>query len=474
MDDEGRGTVQRMTQPRPRILIVGGGYVGLYTALRLQRKLRDGEATVTVVEPNSYMTYEPFLPECAAGSLEPRHVVVPLRRVLKKCRIVSGWVRRLSHERRLAHVEPIEGPGFDIPYDILVMCPGSISRTMPIPGLVDIGVGVKSVGEATYLRNKVISQMDAAASTDDEELRRRALTFLFVGAGYAGIETFAELADMAFDSCKWYPSIEPSDMRWVMVEASDHILPEVSPSLSLYTMEQLRHRGMEIHLNTRLSSIVGGHAVLDNGIEFDTDTVAWTAGVRAHPLIENGTDLPVDDHHRLKATAFLQVDGVEDAWTAGDGAAVPDLARGPGAFCGPTAQHAVRQARRLGSNVIAELRGRPLTPYEHANAGSVASLGLYKGVAEIYGVKVRGFPAWFMHRTYHVSRVPTLNRKSRVVADWTLALFFPRDIAALGALSTPRSAFVEAAGDWPRSEDAVWDEPVPRDSAIRRTPERAG
>ncbi|MGZ4620313.1 MAG: NAD(P)/FAD-dependent oxidoreductase, partial [Frankiaceae bacterium] len=315
-----------MTHPRPHILIVGGGYVGLYTALRLQRKLRDGEATVTVVEPHSYMTYEPFLPECAAGSLEPRHVVVPLRRVLRKCRIVSGWVRRLSHERRLAHVEPLEGPAFDLAYDILVMCPGSISRTLPIPGLQEIGVGVKSVGEATYLRNQVISQMDAAASTDDEAIRRRALTFLFVGAGYAGIETFAELADMASDACKWYPSIQSPDMRWVMVEASDHILPEVSSSLSLYTLEQLRHRGMEIHLSTRLTSIVDGRAVLDNGIEFDTDTVAWTAGVRAHPLIENATDLPVDDKHRLKATAFLQVDGVEDAWTAGDCAAVPDLA----------------------------------------------------------------------------------------------------------------------------------------------------
>lgn len=434
------GTVGSMAKhARPHILIVGGGYVGMYTALRLQRKLREGEATITVVEPNSYMTYQPFLPEAAAGNLEPRHVVVPLRRLLSKCRILNGVITKVDHGQRVAQVQPIEGPEQTLSYDILVMCPGSIARTLPIPGLAEIGIGFKTVAEAVYLRNHVIARMDAAASNSDAEMRRRALTFVFIGGGYAGIEALAELEDMARDACKNYRDIEPADMRWVMVEATGRILPEVSESLSLYTVEQLRHRGIEVLLETRVNSLTDGHVVLSNGDEFDTDTVVWTAGVRPHPVLQS-TDLPLDDKHRLKATAFLQVDGVEDAWTSGDSAAVPDLSKNdPAATTGPSAQHAVRQAKRLADNILADMRGLPLRPYEHRYAGSVASLGLHKGVAEVYGVKLRGLPAWFMHRTYHVSRVPTLNRKTRVIADWTLDLFFPREVVSLGALQDPRS-----------------------------------
>jgi NADH dehydrogenase len=209
--------------------------------------------------------------------------------------------------------------------------------------------------------------------------------------------------------------------------------------MALYTVEQLRHRGIEMALSTRVTSLVDGHVELSNGDEFDADTVVWTAGVRPHPMLQS-TDLPLDDKHRVTCTAFLQVAGVEDAWAAGDSAAVPDLSVDePGATTGPSAQHAVRQAKRLADNIIAELRGEPLRPYEHRYAGSVASLGLHKGVAEIYGIKLRGFPAWFMHRTYHVARVPTLNRKSRVIADWTLDLFFPREIVSLGTLQDPRA-----------------------------------
>jgi NADH:ubiquinone reductase (H+-translocating) len=429
----------------PRILIVGGGYVGMYTALRLQHGLRRDEATITVVDPQSYMTYQPFLPEAAAGNLEPRHLVVPLRKVLKRCEILNGRIASINHAKRTARFEPSEGGGRDLTYDVLVLAPGSIARTMPIPGLAEQGIGFRTVAEAIYLRNQVLSRLDLAASTDEKKLRQRALTFVFIGGGYAGIEAIAELEDMARDALRFYNGLTEKDMRWVMVEASRRILPEVSEDMADYTVRELEKRGIEVLRNTKVESMVDGHVVLSDGSSFETDTIVWTAGVRAHPLLE-ATDLPLDKAKRLKCRADLRVDGVDGAWSAGDSAAVPDLSKDdPAALCGPTAQHAVRQAKRLGDNLVASLRDQEIHDYKHAYAGSVASLGLHRGVAEVYGVKLRGLPAWWMHRTYHVTRMPTLNRKVRVIADWTLALFFRREIVSFGSFADPRRDFEEAA-----------------------------
>jgi NADH dehydrogenase len=435
------------------VLIVGGGYVGMYTALRLQRKLRRdikrGDVEITVVDPKSYMTYQPFLPEAAAGNLEPRHVVAPLRQVLPRVRVLNGQVVRVDHARhrvavRLVGAELTRDGTRELGYDILVMAAGSISRTLPIPGLAERGIGFKTVGEAIYLRNHVLAQLDIAASTEDPALKRRALTFVFVGGGFAGVEALAELEDMARGALKYYPGVRSEDLRWVLVEATDHILPEVGPDMGKWTVEALRRRGMEVKLETLLKSAEDGHIVLSDGDSFDAGTLVWTAGVKPHPVGGAG-DLPVDEKARLKATAELTLEGLDDVFAAGDNAAVPDLTR-PGEFCAPNAQHAVRQARRLADNIIATLRGKPLRPYRHAYAGSVASLGLHKGVAQIYGVKVRGWLAWFIHRTYHLSRIPTFNRKVRVVLDWTLALFFRREIVSLGVLQRPREQFELAAG----------------------------
>ena len=212
----------------PHILIVGGGYVGMYTALRLQKRMRRNEARITVVDPQNYMTYQPFLPETAAGSLEPRHVVIPLRKVLRRCRVLTGLVTSIDHAGRTATVLPLEGPEDRITYDQIVVAPGSVVRTLPIPGLAETGIGFKTVGEAIYLRNHVLSRLDYAASVTDAEHRRRALTFVFVGGGYAGIEAFAELEDMARYATRYYDNVTPDDMRWVLIEATGRILPEVS------------------------------------------------------------------------------------------------------------------------------------------------------------------------------------------------------------------------------------------------------
>lgn len=443
------------TPPRTRILVVGGGYVGMYTALRLQRKLRADEAEVTVVSPEPYMTYQPFLPEAAAGSISPRHVVVPLRRVLDKCRIVIGEAQRIDHSKRTATVTTLateeEGTGAtEIEYDELVLAPGSISRTLPIPGLADYGIGFKTVEEAIGLRNHVIEQMDIASSTRDPALRDAALTFVFVGGGYAGVEALGELEDMARYAARYYHNIKPEDMKWVLVEASDRILPEVGPEMGVYTVRELRRRNIDLRLETRLESCENRVAVLSDGARFPTRTVVWTAGVKPHPIL-NASDLPKNERGRLACTSFLTVEGVEHAWAAGDAAAVPDItAPEPGRECAPNAQHALRQAKALADNLVAALRGEVLTEYAHKYAGSVASLGLHKGVAHVYGRKLKGYPAWFMHRAYHLSRVPTFNRKMRVLAEWTLSGLFKREIVSLGSLEHPRAEFELAAGGGPK------------------------
>ena len=431
---------------RPVVLIVGGGYVGLYTALRLQKRLSHGRAEVIVVDPQPHMTYQPFLPEAAAGSVEPRHVVVPLRRTLPRCRVVTGAVTDLSHADKRARIAPLVGEPYELRYDVLVMAAGSVARTLPIPGLAEHGIGFKNVGEAIYLRNHVLARLDAASSTDDPEVRRRALTFTFVGGGYAGVEAFAELEDMAhYAITHYYPRLSPADMRWVLVEAMGRILPEVDLDMAAWTVKQLTARGMDVRLNTRLESVSDCHVRLSDGDEFDSDTLVWTAGTKPNPMLTQ-TDLPVDERGRVVCEPTLQVRGVPDAWSAGDLAAVPDLTKEtPGATTAPNAQHAVRQAKQLADNIVATLEGREPEPYRHAYAGSVASLGLHKGVAQVYGVKLKGWPAWFMHRTYHVSRVPTFNRKARVVADWTMAALFRREIISLGQLQDPRREFVQAA-----------------------------
>jgi NADH dehydrogenase len=291
----------------------------------------------------------------------------------------------------------------------------------------------------------VLSRLDFASSTEDPQARRRALSFTFVGGGYAGVEALAELEDMARYACRYYPNLDASDMRWVLIEAADRIMPEVSVGLSAYTADRLRERDIDVRLDTRLSSAVGGRIVLSDGESFDADTLVWTAGVKAHPLAAL-SGLPVDDKGRLPCNANLTVRGAAGVFSAGDTAAVPDLSKDdPNALCGPSAQHAVRQAAVLAENLVHTILGQPLKDYKHAYVGSVASLGLYRGVAELYGVKVRGPLAWFFHRSYHLSRVPTFNRKVRVLADWTAALFFPREVVSLGQLQSPRRDFEKAS-----------------------------
>jgi NADH dehydrogenase len=443
---------------------VGAGHVGLYAALRLSKKLNQRAAEVIVVDPQPHMTYQPFLPEAAAGNISPRHSVVPLRRELRKCTVISGEVSRIEHARKVAVVEPIIGPPREVAYDDIIVAPGSVSRTLPIPGLREHGIGFKTIGEAIYLRNHVLDRLDVAAATTDPQTRREALTFVFIGGGYAGIEALAEMEDMARSALRYYPELKPDDMHWVLVEATQRVLPEVDRDMGAYTVQQLLKRGLDIRLDTRLESCVDGVVKLSDGESFRAGTIVWTAGVKPSPML-NQTDLPRDDRGRVTCLPTLQVvdaDGrvVEGAWSAGDCAAVPDLTGPPGALCSPSAQHAVRQAVRMADNIRLVMAGKAPVDYKHKHAGSVASLGLHKGVAQVYGIKLTGFPAWFMHRTYHMSRIPSLNRKVRVLADWTLALLLRREVVSLGQLHHPREEFTEVTPLVAAPKEA--GEPVPK------------
>ena len=446
----------------PRVVIAGGGYVGFCTARALRSRLGTDQVEIAIIDPRPYMTYQPFLPEVAAGSIQPRHVIASHRRSLAGCTILTGSVAGIDHASRTVTIAPPvpgstheEGAPYQIGYDHLVLALGAEARTLPIPGLAEQALGFKQVEEALALRNRVLSRIEDAASTWDAERRRRLLTFVFVGGGFAGVEAIAELEDMARALVATVDSVEQADVRFILVEGSRRILPELTEELSGYGLEQLRERGIDVRLNTFLNSCVDGHVVLSDGTEFDADTIVWTAGVKAAPVLQTASDLPIDARGRVTALPTLQVarDGapVEGAWAAGDCAAVPDLtSEDPEATCAPTAQHAVRQAKLLADNLVAVLaagdeNGVPLKSYAHANLGTVASLGIGKGVARIMGRDLRGFTAWTAHRGYHVYAMPTLNRKVRIMMDWLAAVVFRRDLASFGSVAAPGAAFAQAA-----------------------------
>jgi NADH dehydrogenase len=424
-----------------RILVVGAGFAGLYAALGMKRLVPAGHR-ITVVNPENFMQYQPFLPEVASGTIDPRAVVVPLRRVLRHCEVVIGEVVRLDHEARVATVRVPDGRERAQPYDIVVLAAGSRSRVLPIPGLAEHGVGFKTVQEAIYLRNRVLSRLDVAAETEDPERRRGALTFVFVGGGFAGVEALGELEDLSRDAIESYPMLHASQMRWVLVEVAGAILPELGDDLAGYAQDRLLERGIEIVLHTRLESAEGGLIHLSDGQTFPADTLVWTAGVAPSPLA-GASGFPVDAAGRVIVRDDLRVEGLDDVWAAGDAAAVPD--RSTGGIMPPTAQHGMRQGRHVAANITAALEGRRPAPFVHRNLGAVCSLGRYKGVANVMGIRFRGFPGWFLHRSYHLLAMPTLTRKVKIAMDWTVALLFPRDLAQLGSLERPLEPFGRAA-----------------------------
>jgi NADH:ubiquinone reductase (H+-translocating) len=433
----------------PKILIVGGGYAGFYTARKLEKWLARGEASVTVVEPLQYMTYQPFLPEVAAGGIEPRHAVVSLRRHLKKTRVISAKVTAISHATKTATITPPVGEPWEESYDIIVVTAGGVTRTFPIPGVADQAIGMKNIEEAIAVRDRMVSNFEKASTLPAGPLRDRLLTFVVVGGGFAGVETYGEMRSFASSLIAQYPTLSFDDVHFHMIEAMGRIMPEVSLKTSLWVIKNLEQRGAPIHLDTQLTSAVDGKIELSTGESFESDLIVWTAGVMASPVLAN-TDLPVEERRRLRVQADMRVvddNGiVEDAWGAGDVAAVPDLTGGGvGGYCVPNAQHAVRQGKLLAKNIVAVLRDENPKDYFHKNQGAVAGIGLNHGVFQSGKFAIKGYIAWVMHRGYHGLAIPTWERKIRVFVDDIVNFLFRRDLIALDARSNPRAAFEEFA-----------------------------
>lgn len=424
-----------------RVVIVGGGVVGLEAARRLERA--GAGIDVTVVDSAGASVYQPLLPEVAGGVIDARHAVVPLRIGLRQVDIVDGRACGLDPERRRLVVRRLDGAEIELPYDHLVVAPGAVTRMLPIPGLAERAIGFQTVAEAVRLRDHVLERLQRAEATDDPARRQRALTFVFVGGGYSGVEAVGELQDLASDACRDHPDIARDDLRFVLVEATDTILPMVRPSLRRTALDELRSRGIDIRLETLVESVDDDAVHLSDGTSLAADTLVWCAGVRAHPTIED-LGLPTDDAGQAVVDETLAVDGLEAVWSAGDCAAVPDLVRG--GECPPSAQYALRQGRRIAGNIERALAGQPAQRFRYRQIGELISLGRLRAVGEIMGVRLTGRPAWLLRAAYHVARFPTWRRKLRIGLEWTVNLAFPREITSLGFARDPRAPIEQAAG----------------------------
>lgn len=420
------------------VLIVGGGFGGAFAARHLERLLAGRSERVLLVASENFFLFSPLLPEAASGTLEPRHSVIPLREFLPNTTLMTGEVTSLDVTGRTATVTDLNGDSHDVAFRSLILSPGSTPTTRPIPGLLDHAVGFKTLSDAIWLRNHVLRQLEAADATDDGALRRELLTFTFVGGGYSGVEALAELHSLACDAIKRsYPKLRKSDMRWVLVEAAESLLPGLDKRLARYAERVLRRNGIEVHLSTQLTSCEAATVhVSDTSVApFRSGTIVWTAGQRPSDL-PGQSGLALDDRGRVPVDAHLRVRNHADTYAIGDCASVPD----PAAHfqpCPPTAQHALRQGIVAAVNVAAGFGVGEPRAFTYRNRGLAVTLGRNQGVAQVKKLTFTGPLAWFMGRSYHLLMMPGLARKSRVVSDWTISLFFPRDVSQLGALGHP-------------------------------------
>jgi NADH dehydrogenase len=381
----------------------------------------------------NFLLYTPFLPEAAAGTMEPRHVVTPLRDILKRTYLRLGAVTAHDPAARTVEITNHEGEVAEQRYDQLVLALGSVSRLLPVPGL-ERAIGFKSLADAIWLRNHVIETLEAANDSEDPARRQELLTYMFVGGGYAGLEALAELQDFAVDAIERYPRARLQGMNWILIEATERVLPETDADLAQYAIDELRGRGLDVRLGTRVEEVGEDRVRLSTGETIPCRTVVWTTGVAPHPSLRE-LSVPLDENGRVPVDENLRVAGMESVWAVGDCAAVPDP---DGGLSPGTAQHAIRQGRTVGRNIAAALGSGALRPFSYRDRGSFVNLGRYKAVAKTGPFKFRGFPAWWMARTYHLSQIPGAVRKLRAVVDWTVGLPFKRDVAEVGSIGHPR------------------------------------
>jgi NADH dehydrogenase len=374
-----------------------------------------------------------MLPEVAAGVVEIRNVMTPLAMVCPHAEVIPGRVAHLYLNERRAVVETDGGLRVEIDYEHVVVGVGAVPRTFPIPGLTDFGVGCSNVLDALYLRNQLLRLLAAAEVEPDPERRRQHLTFVFVGGGYAGVETLAELHHLAHDALRYHPTLRDVSQRWVLVDAAPTILGDIPSRLGQYVRDRLAQRGVDVRLGTRLIKVVDGRVTLSDATEFDAGLLVWTAGVKANPVVAR-FGLPLDERGRVRVGPTMQVEGYDRVWALGDCAAVPNAAT-PGEVDPPTSQHALRQARRLSRNLVAFQEGRPLRPHQFRSLGQVATLGRREGIADLRGLRLKGLLGWLAARCVHLIQVPGMSRRVGVLSNWAHSLLFPGNIVTVAGLA---------------------------------------
>lgn len=418
-----------------KIVILGSGFGGLYTALHLDKSLaRDADIEITLVNRENFFLFTPMLHEVAASDLDITHIVSPVRKLLKNVQIFNGSVESIDLASRVVHVSHgDEHHHHELEYDHLVLSLGSVTNFYGNKGLEENALTMKSLGDAIFLRNQLISNLEEADFECCPKVREPLINFVVAGGGFAGVETIAGINDFLREALKFYPNLKEDMLRIVLVHAGDTILPELSQKLGKYAQEKLAMRGVEIHLNTKVSEVNGNEVILSDGTQITTNTMIWTAGTSPNPLLET---LPCDkERGKLCANEFMEVKGFPGVWAVGDCASITDLKSGKP--YPPTAQHAIRQGKILAHNITVSIRGGARKPFVFETIGQLAALGRRTGVAQIFGYNFSGFLAWWLWRTIYLMKLPRFEKKLRVALDWTLDLLFEKDPVQFLTLRSP-------------------------------------
>lgn len=415
----------------PHVLIVGSGFAGLHCARALERMLRPGEAQVTLASPTDYMLYSPLLPHVAASILGAADIAVPLRRALRRTLRAPCWIIGVDLDARVCIARSITGREHPVPWDRLVLCPGAVTRTFDIPGLIEYGHGMKTLAEAGLLHDHVLGELEMGNAVTDAQTRSGHCTFVVVGAGYAGVETAATMQAFTSHALRRFLHLRNEQLRWIVVDVAERVLPELGSELGATALRTLQQRGIEVRLRTSIDRVTRDSVHFSDGQTLPCRTVVWTAGVRANPLI--GTlDLPTGRAGRLVVTAELHTPRRRDVFAGGDAAAVPDLTSTEEAITPPTAQHAQRQGVALARNVVRSLRGESTQPYKHRDLGLVVDLGGVRSVAKPLGHELSGLPAQVVTRGYHLSALPTIRARGKAAANWLSHALLGEDFVRVG------------------------------------------
>ena len=422
-----------MSSDTRNLVIIGGGFAGITLAEQLEHRLPPGWK-LTLVSQENFITYNPLLPEVVGASIMPGHVVAPLRQMIHCSSVCMAQVSEIDLESHTIHYLG-EGSG-RMSYDQLVLAIGVQSNLHLVKGMAQYALPLKTLGDALFLRNRLIARLEQAELQPDPEARRWLTTFVVIGGGFSGVETAGELIDFLHASLRYYPRIRREDIRVVLLHGQDRLLPELSPSLGLFAYRKMRMDGLDVRLNSRAVRIDDRHVTLADGELIPAGTVVSTIGTVPNPLV---SELPLPkDRGRIATNPDMSVPGFPGVWALGDCAAVPNARDGK--VSPPTAQFASRQARVLARNIAGHLRGGSTRPFDYKPVGQLSSIGHNKAVAELFGLRLSGFVAWLLWRGVYLLKIPTLARKSRLFLEWNWAMFFPPDIAHLGFRRTRRDA----------------------------------